>query len=457
MPDRPTIAELRAVTQPPSVTGRRNSEHWTGDLYQRRLSPYLTRVLLGTAITANGVTVLMIVTGAAAGAALLVPGLLGRGARRRCSASCRCCGTAATARWRAGGRPSRRPASSSTSWATPSRRPAIPLALGVRADGGFDSIGGWTTLGAVLVGARAGEQVAQRRRAPGQVGERPAAAGGPGRGGRAPGGGRAPAAVAGQVRAVPPGLPLGRADPAGAGRRASSTRCPAAGWTPPGCWWWRWWRPRPSPWWVTWRRSSPRAGCGEPARPSGPWCSAWATGRSSSPRALESLLAQEGVELDVVLVGNGWEPVGLPDGRPHRAPAGERRHPGGPQRRGRRVARRRAVLLRRRRLPAHRRTWWRGWSPSWRADSRVGAVQPRPVDPTGKPSPKRWVPRPGGRDPLRPGLVGWLWEGTFVIRRHAVRAGRRLARALLVRPRGHRALLAGLGRRLASPGTPPTS
>jgi len=77
VPERPSIAELRAVTQPPSVTGRRSAEHWTGDLYQRRLSPYLTRVLLGTAITANGVTVLMIVTGAAAGAALLVPGLLG--------------------------------------------------------------------------------------------------------------------------------------------------------------------------------------------------------------------------------------------------------------------------------------------------------------------------------------------------------------------------------------------
>jgi len=27
---------------------------------------------------------------------------------------------------------------------------AIPLALGVRADGGFDSLGGWTTLGALL-------------------------------------------------------------------------------------------------------------------------------------------------------------------------------------------------------------------------------------------------------------------------------------------------------------------
>ena len=32
------------------------------------------------------------------------------------------------------------------------------------------------------------------------------------------------------------------------------------------------------------------------------------------PRALDSLLAQEGVETDVAVVGNTWEPVGLPDG-----------------------------------------------------------------------------------------------------------------------------------------------
>ncbi|MCW2967313.1 MAG: glycosyl transferase, partial [Solirubrobacteraceae bacterium] len=31
-------------------------------------------------------------------------------------------------------------------------------------------------------------------------------------------------------------------------------------------------------------------------------------------RALASLQAQEGVELDVVVVGNGWEPEGLPPG-----------------------------------------------------------------------------------------------------------------------------------------------
>ncbi|MBV9293078.1 MAG: glycosyltransferase, partial [Frankiales bacterium] len=31
-------------------------------------------------------------------------------------------------------------------------------------------------------------------------------------------------------------------------------------------------------------------------------------------RALRSLLAQEGVDLEVLVVGNGWTPVGLPDG-----------------------------------------------------------------------------------------------------------------------------------------------
>jgi phosphatidylglycerophosphate synthase len=71
---RPSIAELRAKTQPDSVTGRRNSEHWTADLYLRRISPYITRLLLPTAITPNGVTYLMILTGISISLALLIPG-----------------------------------------------------------------------------------------------------------------------------------------------------------------------------------------------------------------------------------------------------------------------------------------------------------------------------------------------------------------------------------------------
>jgi phosphatidylglycerophosphate synthase len=147
--DRPTIAELRAVTQPPSVRGRRNAEHWTGDLYQRRLSPYLTRVLLGTAITANGVTVLMIVTGAAAGAALLLPGLVGAvlaALLAQLQMLWDCC-DGEVARWRSTFSPAGFFLDKLGHTVAES---AIPLALGVRADGGFDSLGGWTTLGAVL-------------------------------------------------------------------------------------------------------------------------------------------------------------------------------------------------------------------------------------------------------------------------------------------------------------------
>lgn len=149
MAERPTIAELRAVTQPPSVMGRRNAEHWTGELYLRRLSPYLTRVLLGTAITANGVTVLMILSGAAAGGALLVPGLVGAGLAAllaQLQMLWDCC-DGEVARFRQTFSPV---GYFLDKVGHTTAESAIPLALGVRADGGLGSLGGWTTLGAVL-------------------------------------------------------------------------------------------------------------------------------------------------------------------------------------------------------------------------------------------------------------------------------------------------------------------
>jgi phosphatidylglycerophosphate synthase len=72
----PTIAELRAATQPASIFERNSGEHWAGRLYMRRLSPYLTRLLLRTGISANGVTWLMILAGVAAAGVLALPGLL---------------------------------------------------------------------------------------------------------------------------------------------------------------------------------------------------------------------------------------------------------------------------------------------------------------------------------------------------------------------------------------------
>jgi len=73
----PSISELRAKTQPESVTGRVNSEHWIADLYLRRISPYLTRILLPTGITPNGVTYLMILTGISISIAFSLSGAVG--------------------------------------------------------------------------------------------------------------------------------------------------------------------------------------------------------------------------------------------------------------------------------------------------------------------------------------------------------------------------------------------
>ncbi|MDP9497005.1 MAG: CDP-alcohol phosphatidyltransferase family protein [Actinomycetota bacterium] len=149
MADRPTIAELRRVTQPEAVRGRRNAEHWTADVYLRRLSPYLTRLLLPTPLTPNGVTGIMIATGAAAGAALLLPGLPGAvlaALLGQLQMLWDCC-DGELARWRQSYSPAGVFLDKVGHYTAES---AVPLALGVRADGGLGSIGGWTTLGALL-------------------------------------------------------------------------------------------------------------------------------------------------------------------------------------------------------------------------------------------------------------------------------------------------------------------
>ena len=149
MAELPSVAQMRSVTQPATVTGRPSAEHWTGTLYMRRISPYVTRVLLGTGITPNGVTVLMIVSGAAAAAALLVAGLPGAvlAALLAQLQMLLDCSDGELARW-----------SGQYSVAGVfldklghyTAEGLLPLALGVRADGGIGSIGGWTTLGALL-------------------------------------------------------------------------------------------------------------------------------------------------------------------------------------------------------------------------------------------------------------------------------------------------------------------
>jgi phosphatidylglycerophosphate synthase len=150
---RPSIAELRAVTQPASVTSRASAEHWTGLLYMRRLSPYATRAFLATPLSANAVTWLMIPVGMLAALCVTLPGLAGPAVAVLLIQGQQlldCC-DGEIARWRGTSSPVGIYLDRIANHVTMG---AFPIALGIRADGGWDSIGGWTTMGfgvAVLV------------------------------------------------------------------------------------------------------------------------------------------------------------------------------------------------------------------------------------------------------------------------------------------------------------------
>lgn len=151
-PSRPTISQLRAVTQAPSVRGRRTAEHWTGDLYMRRLSPYVTRLLLPTGISANGVTWLMIVSGWLAACSLLVPSIGGAilaVVLTQLQMMWDAC-DGEVARWRATSSPQ---GVFLDKFGHYTVETLIALALGVRAAGGIGQIHhhlGWIALGALL-------------------------------------------------------------------------------------------------------------------------------------------------------------------------------------------------------------------------------------------------------------------------------------------------------------------
>ena len=142
----PSIAELRAATQPEWLVGRPDAEHWAGRLYMRRVSPYLTRVFLRAGLSANSVTALMIPTGLLAALVLSFPGLAcAIGAALLIQLQLLLdCSDGEVARWRRTFSPLGIYLDQIAHYSTEA---ALPAALGVRADGGWDSIGGWTALG----------------------------------------------------------------------------------------------------------------------------------------------------------------------------------------------------------------------------------------------------------------------------------------------------------------------
>jgi len=133
-------------------------------------------------------------------------------------------------------------------------------------------------------------------------------------------------------------------------------------------------------------------------------------------RGIRSVLAQQGVVLDVVCVGNGWAPSGLPDvvrtlALPENLgiPAGRNR--GVPLVTGEylffldddasipdpRFLSRAIALL--------------------RADPSIGLLQPRVTDPTGAAAPTRWIPRIRKGAATESGAVFSVWEGAVLLPR----------------------------------------
>lgn len=74
---RPSVAELRAVGQPPGLLDRRSGEHWAGRYYMRRVSPYVSWLAVRVGLSANAVTGVMIVLGLAGAGAVAVPHVAG--------------------------------------------------------------------------------------------------------------------------------------------------------------------------------------------------------------------------------------------------------------------------------------------------------------------------------------------------------------------------------------------
>ncbi|WP_297081455.1 CDP-alcohol phosphatidyltransferase family protein [uncultured Demequina sp.] len=72
-----TVEEIRALGQPHAIRSRATAEHWSADLYWRKVSPFLTRRFLSWGLTADAVTIGVILTGWFAALSLLIPSIAG--------------------------------------------------------------------------------------------------------------------------------------------------------------------------------------------------------------------------------------------------------------------------------------------------------------------------------------------------------------------------------------------
>lgn len=143
---RPSIEELRKVAQPDTVVQRASGEHWAGRLYMRHLSIHVTRLLVPTRVSADGLTWTMLVTGVGAAAVLTVPHLWAAVAALLLIQfqGLLDCMDGELARWRHRTGPVGIYVDRLGHYVTDA---GLAVAVGVHADGGLGSIDRWTTVG----------------------------------------------------------------------------------------------------------------------------------------------------------------------------------------------------------------------------------------------------------------------------------------------------------------------
>jgi GT2 family glycosyltransferase len=133
-------------------------------------------------------------------------------------------------------------------------------------------------------------------------------------------------------------------------------------------------------------------------------------------RGLASLAAQEGVDLDVVVVGNGWNPDGLPEGIRSLGLPENLGIPAG-RNRGADVVSGEFIFFLDDDASLPSPTFLADAVAHLRADPTIGLLQPRVVDPQGAANPRRWVPRIRKGDPARSSAVFSVWEGATLLPR----------------------------------------
>ncbi|WP_309617836.1 glycosyltransferase [Salinibacterium sp.] len=133
-------------------------------------------------------------------------------------------------------------------------------------------------------------------------------------------------------------------------------------------------------------------------------------------RGLASLAAQTGVQLDVVVVGNAWQPTGLPSGVAALFLPENMGIPAGRNLGAARVSGDFIFFLDDdASIPSP--TFLADAVATLRADPGIGLLQPRVVDPSGAPNPRRWIPRIRKGDATESGNVFSVWEGATLLPR----------------------------------------